>query len=459
MIRDLPSAPKPFPFLKLPAEIRNEIYRLVLLTKNVTTCQGKAIRFGRIPGEGPEAVASIQPGEVAAGTIRCKSRRMYKLGYQISILRANRQIYHEALDIFHLENFWTLVRVNKAGFGKEMKDRGFAVATGGHPWRHIKFPVMKVRILFPLEDQEQSDTLAVATIHLEQLMRALWTAKGAPGMEVIIDVLQPPTNNSPSEHDLLRPFFKLRCIKRVIVSGVSKNYGSIDELRRAITTSNGMIQSFNELVAGIKCLQEYIKAERWEHAVAQAEKHAIHVSDCKIVYGHRFVGVESGLHVNTALARNQAVKDIMIATSMAFAEVTSYLGQYARSVFFADRALDVVSRGPIIATFFQAPPTANPTAVALPPTPLFTISSTTAFENEIKGFIFLIRARAYMGMRQAEPALRDIQKARDLMPGSVTLAYLSQAWEVMFRPVAYSIPPPPADASSSLAASTSIREG
>lgn len=51
-------------------------------------------------------------------------------------------------------------------------------------WCNVKFPVMKVKVVFPsLENRKESDTLVVATVHFKQLIRALWTAKGASEME------------------------------------------------------------------------------------------------------------------------------------------------------------------------------------------------------------------------------------------------------------------------------------
>ncbi|MCJ1462488.1 hypothetical protein MMC07_001090 [Pseudocyphellaria aurata] len=204
-----------FPFLRLPAEIRNEIYRLVLLTRNIMTDKLKIEHSDRDSASDEEVdeVGSVQLSEEAVGTVRCECWPTYTLRHQVSMLVVNRQIYHEAYGIFCLENFWTIVQINKKGFAKEMKDRGFPIIslTAGEPWCYIRSPVLKVEVTFStLERQNQSDRLVVATDHLQHLMRALWTAKGVSEMGVSIDVQSPLRENSPSENALLEPFISLR---------------------------------------------------------------------------------------------------------------------------------------------------------------------------------------------------------------------------------------------------------
>lgn len=401
--------------------------------RNVTTSIVKPNHSCRNVAEGTIEVAETRSDEVAVGNIRCDSWRAYTFGCQISILRANRQIYREAWGIFHLENFWTIVRVNKAGFGKEMKDRGFLVLPAGDLWLRTGFPVMKVKVDFPsLEDQEQNDVLAVASIHLKQLMRALWTAKGASEMEVMITIQPPLMDKSPSQRDLLEPFFKLRGIKRVSILGVSKQR-DIDQLTRKITTTDGLNQTFNELTAGVRRLQRYIKARQWELAIGQAEKHAIRMTDCKTVYGNRFIGIERGLNNTTAVARGQAALEIIIATAIGFAEVTLCQYEYINTISFVRRALYALHVFSRVSNFLPGNPGTH--AIVVPPRyPLLPITGTVPFENEIKCVLLLIRARAYMGIERGEPAMEDIQKARELMPNSMTLVSVSQTWHYMFGP-------------------------
>ena len=366
----------------------------------------------------------VRSDEAAVGSIRCESWRTYTLGYQISILRVNRQIYREAWGIFHLENFWTIVCVNKAGFGKDMKDRGFPVAVADDLCRHIRFPVLKVTVTFPsLEGQKQSDALVISTVHLRQLMRALWTAKGASEMTVMIDVQPPLTKNSPSAGCLLQPFFKLRSVKRVIILGMSKRR-YLDELTRAVTTTNGINQAFGELTVGLKCLQWYIKAQRWGHAIAQAEKHSILMTDCRLMYGSCLVGMVPGLDAHTALSRCRAASEITIAADMGMAEVTLHLRQYATTVRFANSAL---RRIPNLARF--RPVTAVMPKVGVPP-----YHQLLPPESEAKCNMHLILARSHMGLQQADLAFGDIQKARELMPTSVAVASVSTAWQAKFGP-------------------------
>lgn len=425
--------PEPFHFLKLPGEIRNKIYRLVLVTRNVSKDTPTARHTYRTPCEVTHVVTSAQSRQSAIGTIRCESWRKYTLGYQVSILRANQQIYYEAWSIFHLENFWTVVRVNKAGFGEKLKDLGFPVGTAGDLWHTIRFPIMKVTVIFPsLESQEPSDVMLIASVHLRQLMRAFWTTKGATEMEVTIHVLPPVTNNSPPQSYLLQQFFRLRSIKKVVVLGVS-NREHIDKLTHIITTTDGINQTFHELTLSLKSLQRYIKTQQWGYALWQAETHFILLADCMMVYGDRFIGLDPLIDINTALVRCQAASEIHVATTMAIAEVTVQLRQYANTIRFADRALHLISCVSIFERTVHLNPT--PAAVTVPHYhQLHPHTGTLATENEAKCLIFLVRARAYMGMQRSELTLEDLEKARELMPDSETLASLSQTWQTMFGP-------------------------
>ena len=339
------------------------------------------------------------------------------MGYQISILLTNRQIYREAWGIFQLENFWTIVRVNKAGFAKELKDRNFPIATfpTNRLSRHVRYPVMKVTVVFPnSEDQTQSDCFVVATPHLRPLMRALWTAEGASNMLVYIHVEQPRIEQSPSDRCLLRPFFKLRNIKVLLVLGVSENEYK-DQLKRVVTTTDGFNQIFSELTAGIKYLQRRIKAEQWELAVAQERKHSTLLIDCQIVYGNRFTG-------------SRAAKEIYIATATSIAEISLHYGQYARAISLTNYGLRLISSFSV----FQNVNPVHPVVFVPPYHQLLSPIGISTSENEIKCDIFLIRARALMGMQRLERAFRDIKKAREVMPNSVTLASVSEAWKVMY---------------------------
>lgn len=417
------------------------IYRLLLLTQNTTTNEPQGNHTLRTPGRGADDVVHVQTGEEPIGAVQCVSWLKYNSGFQVSILRANRQIHLESWSIFHLENFWTVVRVNKAGFGKEMKDRGFAVATGRDLWRDIKLPVMRVTVSFPsLQGQEHSDTLLVASVHLAQLMRGLGTAKGASGMEVTIHVLPPPTGNPPDEGSLLAPFKKLRSIRRLTMLGVAKQTYVV-QLTRAITTTNGITRTFDELTASVRSLQGYIEEERWGSAIPQAEKLATLMADCKTVYGNRFFGIETGLNINAAVARSQAARDITIAIAMGIAQVTLFMRQYGNTILFATHALELVNG---ITAIHPANPitAANPVIIVAPNHPLVTYplfplisTGTVPFENEVRCFILTIRARAYIGLRRGKKALNDIEKAQELMPNSLPLFSVSMMWDAMFDPI------------------------
>lgn len=425
----------------------------------VSKCTPKANFLDKRPGDGAGGVTIVEPAEVVTGTVRCPSWRTYKLGYQVSILRANRQIYREALNIFHLDNFWTLVRVNKAGFGEEMKACGIPVATAGDISRHVKFPVLKVEVTFPsLKEQKQSDSFVMATVHLKHLVRALWTVKGASEIELTIDIQPRRTNKSPAERSLLRPFSKLRSINKITVLGVS-NQRHNDRLTGAIMKPTTINQTYAELTAGIKCMQLYIKAGKWRCAIEMAEKHLLLMYDCRTVYGNRFLGFDTGISMHTSMIRGRAAREIMVASAKALGEIALYLGQYNNTVRFACRAINLISRRSIIQVFSPPnPANAAPATVSVvlpPPNPLRSVTNTINYDDRTKSFLHLLLAQGYMGMGKAAVALWNINRARDFVPDSAMLTGVSHAWEVAYGPVPTDLPPFPPPSAPEYASLTS----
>lgn len=195
-----------------------------------------------------------------------------------------------------------------------MKNRGFPVAPADDLWCHIRTAVMKVTVIFPsLESKPQCGTLLIATLHLEQLARVLWTAQGASKLKIVIDIQSPLTSTSPSEGHLLWPFLNLRSLKQVVILGASER-AYIDELTCAITTTDGIKQALCELVAGLKYLERYMKAEQWGYAIAQAEKHSMLMADYKLVYCLRYIGID--FDFNAVIVRTQAGEEVKVVSAM-----------------------------------------------------------------------------------------------------------------------------------------------
>lgn len=383
------------------------------------TVAPKANLSSRFQVQSAYSISITPPSEVNVGTVCCELRRTYTLPHQTSIFRLNRQVYHEATDIFWFQNFWTLVRVNKEGFGKEMKDSGFPIIllTADESWRQSAFPVLKVKVVFAsLRSQNQSDLSLVPISQLQHLVRVLWTANGALEMVVKIKFQQPFRNPAVAERYLLRPFKKLRGIKEVIISGATEQK-YIDELTGAIsvTAKGGIIQTFGELAKGAKLLENYIKTDRWEDAIDRAEEQATLVGDCLSVYYTRFIWMR-GLSINALRARTQAAQELILATTKGAAEITLHLQQYSDTVDFASLGLIAFD-------------TIQPDTEASPPQP---ITGTTNFNRETRCEVLLLRARAYMGKREAQLAWSDIEQVRAMMPNSMGLAVTSRAWELMF---------------------------
>lgn len=375
----------------------------------------------RVPGEGNDGLGSLEEDEVAVGTVQCDSWRTYTIGYQLDFLLTNRQIYREAWHIFQLENNWTIIRVNKAGFGEQLRAHGFPVASADSLWCHIKFAVMDVTVIFPsLEDRKEKDTFVVATVHVKQLIRALWTVNGASEMEVIIHVHPPHSKNSPDERHLLQPFLKIRSIKRLVVLGVS-DQDYVDELTSVVTTTDGMTQTLGQLVAGVRRLKQYIRAERWEHAVEQGENLLVLMADCAVTYGDRYF--EAGPVLS------QVAMETLISTAMVMAELSILGGDYRSCIHFAKSGLRV-SR-----TFvFQHLIPVHPTVFVHPYHQLPPLTDIMTFRTSRKETwcnMILLHARALMGIKQLPAAFEDLQIAERLMPNNEKVASVFQEWQVM----------------------------
>lgn len=134
--------PQTTSFLALPAELRNQIYRYCLVTEYVTSCRpnpaytvsGDATELRIVDGEDPK-YDDEDEDEESLGTVRCDPSYIYNTAYNMSLLRANRQILEEAYSIFSDENYWITVQSDKRRFLDSMKE-GICCKTVwvGKPW-------------------------------------------------------------------------------------------------------------------------------------------------------------------------------------------------------------------------------------------------------------------------------------------------------------------------------------
>lgn len=107
--------------LNLPAEIRNEIYRLLLSYEALERCSpNPEYRL-------PDLTREVEPPGGENDSIYCQNIRNRKRGVHNAILRVNRQVHGEASAVFATKNNWICVRVNKDEYALELEERGFAV--------------------------------------------------------------------------------------------------------------------------------------------------------------------------------------------------------------------------------------------------------------------------------------------------------------------------------------------
>ena len=115
------------------------------------------------------------------------------------------------------ENHWIIIQVNKAGFGKDMKDHGFG---GICSKLDCIAPALTVSVFYPsLISRDKVDTSLMANAGYSQSPRALW-GRGMEEMVLHLD-LHPGIAKNPVHEDMfLTCFYQLRGINEVILKGV-----------------------------------------------------------------------------------------------------------------------------------------------------------------------------------------------------------------------------------------------
>lgn len=137
----------------MPLEIRNEIYRNLLVYHRVSKRVPNPA-YHNSPTESEPIVTRPDPKAIEIGKVGCQNIWIHTFDYHVSIMVTNRPIYAETKRLMRTENAWITVAVNKNGFGKDMKDHGFGVVSC-RGLDHVTQAALKISIFFPsLRDQE-----------------------------------------------------------------------------------------------------------------------------------------------------------------------------------------------------------------------------------------------------------------------------------------------------------------
>lgn len=391
-----------FPFLDLPLEIRYMIYRYALVSNHVVRQKKNTPYLIMTPVGVSRALytpaiqqpaAARPPRLPRVGTIRCGTNTRDILDYQMSILRVNHQLYQEALTIFQQENFWVLVRINKSGFGKQMKDLGFTVFPCAN-FTHIKNPVLSVNAQFHSPFIiTQSDCFVVSIMHLDQLFRVLWTVAGTEQMMVQFQRFLPSSRRSPDTILLLRRFLHLIGPKwTFLVRGPRYNDMEISRMFRPSSSKEAIDLVLSATYARTEKTERYMEAGKWDKAVAMSQDSLYFYTDAQIIYGYHLMPSGGPYTAEERYEQFMEPKSLGLRLMIAFADIALHFRHYRRAVDFCRMGL-----------------ISNP-------------SNTASIRPAYKCWILTIRARAHAAQHMEQEAYLDFNSAAMWAPHIAALA-------------------------------------
>ena len=272
-------------FMTFPGEIRNQIYRNLLVTdKNTTNTPNQAYLESAEENE-PIEHPPISSNTVG-GEVRCQNIWTSQSRCDTAILRVNKQIYNEACPIFRNENMWILLECNKNYFGDDLRDHGFDIVLLNNGSRVIN-PILTINLIFPgLNRVDIVRSVALNSSSICQLQRALWTVTGIEGTLLRLDLNVNLLKSAKLEEDLMSPFCQLRGIRSVIVHG-SPKYAEIirSEVEKPYTPAD--IQA--KLAGAISEVEKFKLQDRSEKVREPCELAIAFLADCYKVYGYFFL--------------------------------------------------------------------------------------------------------------------------------------------------------------------------
>ena len=380
------AAKEHFRFLDLPPELRNQIYRLVLVTKNVTKCEPN-LAFHDSTYESQPMLYSYPEVSYLTGTVRTHSILKYTLGFQLQLLRVNRQIYEEASSIFKGENGWVIVDVNKTGFGQDLEDHGYAVIyRTPHGRKTIEHPVLRISITFIGPDTAGgSDTFILSTAGINQLPRALWTLQHRSLMKIFYESSPDHTNHPAAARKVVRALSRLwthSVLRRNLPPA-----GGCAHLPNWLPEGppeNGDVIAL-ELSHARRVIQQYRRDGNARKAMHLCEKSMAYLADCYLLYGR---------HVNTGIATTRTIAVRIVSIAIPLAEIQMALRNYAAVIKHCTYVLRLGM------TSFNTATSPPPMLLALTP--------------QTKARICMMRAHAYVHLGRRRDAWMDYQVALGL---------------------------------------------
>ena len=346
------------------------------------------------------------------GTIRTHSVLKYTLGFQLQLLRVNRQIYEEASSIFNGENGWVVVDVNKTGFGQDLEDHGYAVIYRKPNGRKIiEYPVLRISITFiGSHTIGGSDSFILSTAGINQLPRALWTLQNCNLMRIFYETSPDYTNHPAAARKVVRALSRLWTYS-IIRHNLPPPGGRLhlpNWLPEGPPESGDVIAL--ELLNARRVIEQYRRGGNAPKVVSLCEKSMAYLVGCYQLYGD--------LHVNTSVKTTRTIAGRIFNIALLLAEAQVALCRYEAVIKYCTYTIMLGNAS------FNAPP--SPTTAWL---------GLVAVKQATKARIFLMRGCAYAKLGNRVDAWVDHDNAWDLIPQEESRS-IEGFLEVMFKPSA-----------------------
>ncbi len=389
---------QPLRFLALPPELRNEIYRLVLVTENVTKREPNPAHHSSCKDTEPMIHNYRESISHKPGTVRTHSLWLYSLDFQLSLLRVNRQIYDEASGIFAEENPWIFINTTKKRLSQDLRDHGYGVIRcGGEKEirQMIKFPVVEMSIYFPRPHETRAPyqthgphrhdgmiRFAVSTAGINQLPRALWTLKHSCLMGIFYDTSPNYTRFPKAAREVVNAFSRLQKFgipHPILPSGPKCRVHLPHRLRFGTTESD----IHTELQHALTATDRYTTQGKWQEVENLCEASLAYLTDCSKIHGRT-------IHTSTEITQSTAA--IVAALAIRLQQAKFLHKDYKAAIKYCSYVLMLRQ--------FQV----NGTNII-------------SFGRSVLARILMNRGQAYLGLRQGFNAMGDFLQAQILRPG------------------------------------------
>ena len=340
-----------FRFFDLPSELRDQIYREALLTQNAVSrvpnpdffvFDDPEGPFHMVDEEGPKPRSIYDAGDVLHENIHLERSTC-----NMALLRVNQQMHQEAKSVF-LENIWVGIHINKPGFARQLKDRGYNVQTEGWGRKGKVKRALDINIhigFFPRKwEREGKDSFLISLSAIGQLPRAFHTVDKFEYFNLTFSVRPDFRGRFSPDSELIKVFSQLQVVPLV---KVPQNEFAFKAMAFAMSVVNLDLRQTNGLVLNFGLLKDHILSRVHENfsAAQEAYRNALWykaADECELSLAYM---------IGTLLAHggricgffDQAFANIFCETLLILAEAKMRIGAYACVIKYATHFLIVCS--------------------------------------------------------------------------------------------------------------------